>query len=185
MHITLDGRKINIYANIGSVDHVGAALFNDAGGIGLFRSEFLYLERGDYPSEKTQFDAYKRVLECMGGRKVIIRTLDIGADKKTDYFSLPREENPALGMRAIRICLARREMFKTQQYETTHVYNYMKSAPAYVYIDEKMDSVMRKFEQTEAWNLPVVDSEGTFVGFIRKSSVLAVYRQMMADYSTD
>ena len=113
-NITLDGRKINIYANIGSVDHVGAALFNDAGGIGLFRSEFLYLERSDYPSEKTQFDAYKRVLECMGGRKVIIRTLDIGADKKADYFGLSHEENPAMGFRAIRICLERTDIFKTQ-----------------------------------------------------------------------
>lgn len=113
-NITLDGRKINIYANIGSVDNIGAVLANDAGGIGLFRSEFLYLESSDYPSEEQQFAAYKRVLESMAGKKVIIRTLDIGADKQVDYFNLAKEENPALGYRAIRICLTRPEIFKTQ-----------------------------------------------------------------------
>lgn len=113
-NITLDGRKINIYANIGSVDNIGAVLANDAGGIGLFRSEFLYLESEDYPSEEQQFAAYKRVLESMAGKKVIIRTLDIGADKQVDYFNLAKEENPALGYRAIRICLTRPEIFKTQ-----------------------------------------------------------------------
>lgn len=113
-NITLDGKKINIYANIGSVDNIGAVLANDAGGIGLFRSEFLYLESSDYPSEEHQFAAYKKVLESMAGKKVIIRTLDIGADKQVDYFGLAKEENPALGYRAIRICLTRPEMFKTQ-----------------------------------------------------------------------
>ena len=113
-NITLDGRKINIYANIGSVDNIGAVLANDAGGIGLFRSEFLYLESEDYPTEEQQFAAYKRVLESMAGKKVIIRTLDIGADKQVDYFNLAKEENPALGYRAIRICLKRPEIFKTQ-----------------------------------------------------------------------
>ncbi len=113
-NITLDGTKINIYANIGSVDNIGAALLNDAGGIGLFRSEFLYLENSDYPTEEQQFTAYKRVLESMAGKKVIIRTLDIGADKQVDYFNLKKEENPALGYRAIRICLTRPEIFKTQ-----------------------------------------------------------------------
>lgn len=113
-NITLDGKRINIYANIGSVDHIGSALFNDAGGIGLFRSEFIYLESSDFPTEEMQFSIYKRVLECMGGKKVIIRTLDIGADKKADYFCLEKEENPALGLRAIRICLDRTEVFKTQ-----------------------------------------------------------------------
>lgn len=113
-NITLDGKKINIYANIGSVDNIGAVLANDAGGIGLFRSEFLYLESSDYPSEEQQFAAYKKVLESMAGKKVIIRTLDIGADKQVDYFGLAKEENPALGYRAIRICLTRPEMFKTQ-----------------------------------------------------------------------
>ena len=113
-NVTLDGRKINIYANIGSVDNIGAVLANDAGGIGLFRSEFLYLESSDYPTEEQQFAAYKRVLESMAGKKVIIRTLDIGADKQVDYFGLEKEENPALGYRAIRICLTRPEIFRTQ-----------------------------------------------------------------------
>ncbi|MGN0666260.1 MAG: phosphoenolpyruvate--protein phosphotransferase [Huintestinicola sp.] len=113
-NITIDGTKVNIYANIGSVDNIGAVLANDAGGIGLFRSEFLYLESNDYPSEEQQFAAYKRVLESMAGKKVIIRTLDIGADKQVDYFNLAKEENPALGYRAIRICLTRPEIFKTQ-----------------------------------------------------------------------
>lgn len=113
-NVTLDGRKINIYANIGSVDNIGAVLANDAGGIGLFRSEFLYLESSDYPTEEQQFAAYKRVIESMAGKNVIIRTLDIGADKQVDYFGLEKEENPALGYRAIRICLTRPEIFRTQ-----------------------------------------------------------------------
>ena len=113
-NITKDSTKVNIYANIGSVDNIGAVLLNDAGGIGLFRSEFLYLENTDYPSEEQQFLAYKRVLESMAGKKVIIRTLDIGADKQVDYFHLKKEENPAMGCRAIRICLTRPEIFKTQ-----------------------------------------------------------------------
>lgn len=112
--ITLDGRKIKVYANIGGVDHIGAVLLNDAGGIGLFRSEFLYLENSDYPTEEEQFSAYKKVLERMAGKKVIIRTLDIGADKQVDYFHLKKEENPALGCRAIRICLTHPDIFKTQ-----------------------------------------------------------------------
>jgi len=113
-NVTLDGTRINIFANIGGVDHIGAVLANDAGGIGLFRSEFLYLESSDYPTEEQQFAAYKKVLESMAGKKVIIRTLDIGADKKVDYFDLAKEDNPALGFRAIRICLTRPEIFRTQ-----------------------------------------------------------------------
>ena len=113
-NITEDGKKINIFANIGSVDNIGAVLLNDAGGIGLFRSEFLYLENSDYPTEEQQFLAYKRALESMAGKKVIIRTLDIGADKQVDYFGMKKEENPALGYRAIRICLTRPEIFKVQ-----------------------------------------------------------------------
>ncbi len=113
-NVTLDGTKINIFANIGGVDNIGAVLANDAGGIGLFRSEFLYLENADFPTEEQQFTAYRKVLESMAGKKVIIRTLDIGADKQADYFGLKKEENPALGMRAIRICLTRPEIFKTQ-----------------------------------------------------------------------
>lgn len=113
-NVTLDGQKINIYANIGSFSDVGAVLKNDAGGIGLFRSEFLYLESEGYPTEEQQFLIYKRVVENMAGKKVIFRTLDIGADKQVGYFKLPKEENPALGYRAIRICLTRPEIFKTQ-----------------------------------------------------------------------
>lgn len=113
-NITLDGRKINIFANIESVSDIEKVLANDAGGIGLFRSEFLYLENSDFPTEDQQFTAYKKVLESMAGKKVIIRTLDIGADKQCDYFNLKKEENPALGYRAIRICLTRPEIFKTQ-----------------------------------------------------------------------
>ncbi len=113
-NVTLDGKKINIYANIGGVENIGAVLLNDAGGIGLFRSEFLYLENSDYPTEEQQFTEYKKVLESMAGKKVIIRTLDIGADKQVDYFDLKKEENPALGYRAIRICLTRPDIFKTQ-----------------------------------------------------------------------
>ncbi len=113
-NITSDGRKINIYANIGSVGDVGYVLENDAGGIGLFRSEFLYLGRDDFPTEAEQFQAYKQVVQTMGEKKVIIWTLDIGADKQTDYFHLGEEENPAMGYRAIRICLKEPEIFKTQ-----------------------------------------------------------------------
>ena len=113
-NITIDGTRVNIYANIGGVDNIGSVLANDAGGIGLFRSEFLYLESSDYPTEEQQFTAYKKVLESMAGKKVIIRTLDIGADKQVDYFGLDKEKNPALGYRAIRICLTRPEIFKTQ-----------------------------------------------------------------------
>ena len=113
-NVTRDGRKINVYANIGSPEDVDKVLLNDAGGIGLFRSEFLYLGREDYPSEEEQFEIYKEVLSRMKGKKVIIRTLDIGADKQVDYFKLPKEENPAMGYRAIRICLDRIDVFKTQ-----------------------------------------------------------------------
>lgn len=112
--VTEDGKEIKLYANIGGVKDVGAVLQNDAAGIGLFRSEFLYLQSTDYPTEEEQFKAYKTVAEMMAGRKVIIRTLDIGADKKVDYFHLDEEDNPALGYRAVRICLTRPEIFRTQ-----------------------------------------------------------------------
>ena len=113
-NVTKSGQKINVYANIGNVSDLGAVLKNDAGGIGLFRSEFLYLENTDFPTEEQQFSVYRQVAESMAGKKVIIRTLDIGADKQVDYFGLDKEENPALGYRAIRICLTRPEIFKTQ-----------------------------------------------------------------------
>ncbi|WP_334105378.1 phosphoenolpyruvate--protein phosphotransferase, partial [Muricomes intestini] len=113
-NVTKSGQKINIYANIGNISDVGAVLKNDAGGIGLFRSEFLYLENNTFPDEEQQFAVYRQAAENMAGRKVIIRTLDIGADKQADYFGLDKEENPALGYRAIRICLTRTNIFKTQ-----------------------------------------------------------------------
>lgn len=112
--VTLDGRKIKLYANIGNVSDVASVLANDAAGIGLFRSEFLYLESDRLPTEEEQFQAYKRVAETMAGKKVIIRTLDIGADKQVEYFNLGKEENPAMGYRAIRICLKQTDIFKTQ-----------------------------------------------------------------------
>lgn len=113
-NVTLDGQKINLYANIGSLKDLAMVLANDAGGIGLFRSEFLYLEKDNFPTEEEQFQVYKTVAETMAGKKVIIRTLDLGADKQADYFQLGKEENPALGYRAIRICLTRTSIFKTQ-----------------------------------------------------------------------
>ena len=113
-NVTLDGRRIHIYANIGSVGDMGYVLENDAGGIGLFRSEFLYLGRNDFPTEEEQFQAYRQAAQMMAGKKVIIRTLDIGADKQVDYFQLGREDNPAMGYRAIRICLKQPEIFKVQ-----------------------------------------------------------------------
>ncbi|MDF2870811.1 MAG: phosphoenolpyruvate--protein phosphotransferase [Anaerocolumna sp.] len=113
-NVTLDGKEIKLYANIGNSSDLATVLQNDAGGIGLFRSEFIYLEKENYPTEEEQFNIYKTVAETMAGRKVIIRTLDIGADKQAEYFKLPYEENPAMGYRAIRICLTRPEIFKTQ-----------------------------------------------------------------------
>ena len=113
-NVTKSGRKINVYANIGSIDDANSAMACDAGGVGLFRSEFLYLDSRDFPTEEAQFAAYKAAAQIMDGRKVIIRTLDLGADKQVDYFNLGKEDNPALGYRAIRICLTQPEIFKTQ-----------------------------------------------------------------------
>ena len=113
-NITLDGQNVMLYANVGNIKDLGIALQNDAGGIGLFRSEFIYLGQDHYPTEEEQFQIYKTVAETMAGRRVIIRTLDIGADKQCDYFELDKEDNPAMGLRAIRICLTRPEIFKTQ-----------------------------------------------------------------------
>ncbi len=113
-NVTLDGKRIDIYANIGNVSDIGYVLENDAGGIGLFRSEFLYLGRTDFPTEEEQYQAYKQAAQMMAGKKVVIRTLDIGADKQADYFNLGKEDNPAMGYRAIRICLKQQDIFKTQ-----------------------------------------------------------------------
>ena len=112
--VTLDGTKVKLYANIGDVSDVAEVLKSNAAGIGLFRSEFLYLEKKTYPTEEEQFAAYRQVAEMMAGKEVIIRTMDIGADKQADYFKLKKEENPAMGYRAIRICLTRPEIFRTQ-----------------------------------------------------------------------
>ena len=138
-NVTKAGRKIALYANIGGVGDVASVLANDAGGIGLFRSEFLYLETEDYPSEEQQFKAYRTVAENMAGKKVIIRTLDIGADKQVDYFGLEHEENPAMGYRAIRICLDRKEIFKTQLraiYRASYYGNIFIMFPMIISVDE-------------------------------------------------
>ena len=138
-NVTKAGRKIALYANIGGVGDVASVLANDAGGIGLFRSEFLYLETEDYPSEEQQFKAYRTVAENMAGKKVIIRTLDIGADKQVDYFGLEYEENPAMGYRAIRICLDRKEIFKTQLraiYRASYYGNISIMFPMIISVDE-------------------------------------------------
>ena len=140
--ITLDGKKINLYANIGSVSDVASVLTNDAQGIGLFRSEFLYLEASDYPTEEEQFRAYRQVAETMAGKKVIIRTLDIGADKQVEYFDLDKEENPAMGYRAIRICLDRKEIFRTQLralYRASYYGNIAIMFPMIISLDEVLE----------------------------------------------
>ncbi len=136
---TIDGREIKLFANIGSPKDIDSVLNNDAGGIGLFRSEFLYLESSDFPTEEEQFRAYKTVAEKMEGKKVIIRTLDIGADKSCDYFGLAKEENPALGYRAIRICLDRTDIFKTQLralYRASHYGNISIMFPMIISVNE-------------------------------------------------
>ena len=137
--VTLDGKQIKLYANIGSVSDVATVLANGAGGIGLVRSEFLYLESSDYPTEEEQFTAYRKVAEMMAGKKVIIRTLDIGADKQVDYFGLDKEENPAMGYRAIRICLDRTDIFKTQLralYRASYYGNIAIMFPMIISVDE-------------------------------------------------
>jgi len=138
-NVTKDGKEIKLYANIGGVGDVAEVLKNDAGGIGLFRSEFLYLESEDYPTEEQQFKAYRTVAENMAGKKVIIRTLDIGADKQVDYFHMDKEENPAMGYRAIRICLDRVEIFKTQLralYRASYYGNIAVMFPMIISVDE-------------------------------------------------
>ena len=137
--VTLDGKQIKLYANIGSVSDVATVLANGAGGIGLVRSELLYLESSDYPTEEEQFTAYRKVAEMMAGKKVIIRTLDIGADKQVDYFGLDKEENPAMGYRAIRICLDRTDIFKTQLralYRASYYGNIAIMFPMIISVDE-------------------------------------------------
>ena len=151
-NVTGSGRKIDVYANIGSLADLGAVFQNDAGGIGLFRSEFLYLEREDFPTEEQQFEVYKQAAESLGGKKVIIRTLDIGADKQADYFGLEKEENPAMGLRAIRICLTRPEIFKTQLralYRAAAFGNLSIMFPMIISVDEvrKIKEVIREVKE--------------------------------------
>ena len=151
-NITIDGKRINLYANIGNVSDVGSVLANDAQGIGLFRSEFLYLESEDFPNEEEQFGAYKRVAESMAGKKVIIRTLDIGADKQVDYFNLEHEDNPALGYRAIRICLTQPDIFKTQLralYRASMFGNISIMFPMII-SEEEVDEVLQIVEEVKA-----------------------------------
>ncbi len=164
-NVTKGGRKIALYANIGGVGDVASVLANDAGGIGLFRSEFLYLGTDDYPSEEQQFKAYRTVAENMAGKKVIIRTLDIGADKQVDYFGLEHEENPAMGYRAIRICLDRKEIFKTQLraiYRASYYGNISIMFPMIISVDEvkaakEMCALVQ--EELQAEGIPYGDVE--------------------------
>ncbi len=150
--VTKDGRKIKLYANIGSVGDVGYVLENDASGIGLFRSEFLYLGREDFPTEEEQFQAYKQVAQTMAGKTVIIRTLDIGADKQVDYFNLGQEDNPALGYRAIRICLKQQDIFKTQLRALLRAAAYGNISIMYPMIISvsEVDKIYKIVEQVEA-----------------------------------
>lgn len=151
-NVTADGTGINLYANIGSVADVASVLSNDAGGIGLFRSEFLYLESDDYPTEEEQFAAYRKVAEMMAGKKVIIRTLDIGADKQAGYFHLDQEENPAMGYRAIRICLDRRDIFRTQLralYRASHYGTIAIMFPMIISVDE-VKQILEIIEEVKA-----------------------------------
>ena len=157
-NVTLDGQRINLYANIGNTKDLGLVLKNDAGGIGLFRSEFIYLGSEDYPTEDEQFAIYKQVAETLAGKKVIIRTLDIGADKQADYFKLPQEENPAMGLRAIRICLTRPEVFKTQLRAILRASAFGKISimfPMIISVDE-----VRKIKQVLAEVKAELDTEG-------------------------
>lgn len=161
-NVTLDGKKVNIYANIGSVADVAEVLKNDAGGIGLFRSEFLYLESDTYPTEEEQFKAYKTVAENMAGKKVIIRTLDIGADKQVGYFELAHEDNPAMGYRAIRICLDRVDIFKTQLralYRASYYGNIAIMFPMIISVDE-----VKRIKDIVSEVKSELDGQGIFYG---------------------
>ena len=149
-NVTLDGRHVNIFANIGGPQDIGAVLLNDAGGIGLFRSEFLYLENSDFPTEEEQFRAYKKVLESMAGKKVIIRTLDIGADKQVDYFGLDKEDNPALGFRAIRICLKRPEIFKVRALFRASIYGNLGIMFPMITSEKEIEQIMAIVEEVKA-----------------------------------
>lgn len=181
--VTPDGRKINLYANIGSVSDVAAVLENDAEGIGLFRSEFLYLEKDTYPTEEEQFQSYKLAAEMMAGKKVIIRTLDIGADKQVEYFHLGQEENPAMGYRAIRICLEEPEVFKTQLWAIFRASAYGEIAVMYPMITSveevrRIKAIVEEVkEELDARNIPYKNVEQ---GIMIETPAAAVISDMLA-----
>lgn len=183
-NITLDGRRIDIFANIGSIDNVKSAIENDAGGIGLFRSEFIYLGRDNYPSEEEQFNIYKKVLSMMENKKVVIRTLDIGADKNAEYFDIPKEENPALGLRAIRLCLARPEIFETQLRALFRASVYGNLAVMFPMISSENELIrVREIcdkvkNQLKAENIPY--DENTEIGIMIETPAAAVISDKLA-----
>lgn len=183
-NITISGRKINIFANITGTKDIGAALLSDAGGIGLFRSEFLYLDSEDYPTEQEQFNAYKKVLESMAGKKVIIRTLDIGADKQIGYFKLNKEENPALGIRGVRLCLEREQVFKTQLRALFRASVYGKLGIMFPMIADKWEilEVKRIIEtvKKELTNSGVKYSEDIEIGIMIETPAAALISDILA-----
>ena len=182
--VTADGYKVNVFANIGNPDNVPQALANDAEGIGLFRSEFLYLENATYPTEEQQFEAYKKTAEMMEGKTVVIRTLDIGADKKVDYFDLKAEENPAMGMRAIRICLTRPTLFKTQLRALCRASAYGKIAimfPMIISVDEvRRSRELLRQVQTELKREGIAFDESMEVGIMIETPAAALISDELA-----
>ena len=182
--VTVDGYKVNVFANIGNPDNVPQALANDAEGIGLFRSEFLYLENATYPTEEQQFEAYKKTVEMMGGKTVVIRTLDIGADKKVDYFDLKAEENPAMGMRAIRICLTRPTLFKTQLRALCRASAYGKIAimfPMIISVDEvRRSRELLRQVQNELRHEGIAFNESMEVGIMIETPAAALISDELA-----
>ena len=182
--VTVDGYKVNVFANIGNPDNVPQALANDAEGIGLFRSEFLYLENATYPTEEQQFEAYKKTAEMMGGKTVVIRTLDIGADKKVDYFDLKAEENPAMGMRAIRICLTRPTLFKTQLRALCRASAYGKIAimfPMIISVDEvRRSRELLRQVQNELRHEGIAFDESMEVGIMIETPAAALISDELA-----
>lgn len=182
--VTVDGYKVNVFANIGNPDNVPQALANDAEGIGLFRSEFLYLENATYPTEEQQFEAYKKTAEMMGGKTVVIRTLDIGADKKVDYFDLKAEENPDMGMRAIRICLTRPTLFKTQLRALCRASAYGKIAimfPMIISVDEvRRSRELLRQVQNELRHEGIAFDESMEVGIMIETPAAALISDELA-----
>lgn len=182
--VTADGYKVNVFANIGNPDNVPQALANDAEGIGLFRSEFLYLENATYPTEEQQFEAYKKTAEMMEGKTVVIRTLDIGADKKVDYFDLKAEENPAMGMRAIRICLTRPTLFKTQLRALCRASAYGKIAimfPMIISVDEvRRSRELLRQVQTDLKRKGIAFDESMEVGIMIETPAAALISEELA-----